>query len=809
MGIKRATALAVLLLTFACSVHAQKGQKKADSPDLDKVKNMISFFEFMLNTLGSSKTSARDKEVLVTESYAKIFRDSKVQIEDDLVGKRDVITNKDVPAYLKDVDFFFTDVKFEFTIENIEVGKLANNHVFYKVKLLRNLQGTTIAGETLNNSIPRYIEVNYNQETQDLKIVSIYTNEFDESAALAYWWTQLTYEWQSIFKRKLNLIDSVQIGDLKKITTIRDIDVTGNVFIKDIEPLGQLYNLESLNLTKTKVTDLSPIRNLTELTELNLSGTKTIDIAPLRYSSKLTNLSISNTAVTDISVIEKMPELQQLDVSGTNLLSFDPLRNSEKILRLNLKASNINNLQPLDSLQSLEELNLSNTAVINLSSLGGLKNLKILKLDSNMIADIRVLKDLTGLTELYVNYTLVSDLSPLQDLPNLKRIFCDHTAITRAIAEDFMTANPTVLVIFDSEDLKSWWITLTPAWQNVFTKATTISRDPGKEELAKLTKLDSINVTNSGISDLEPLARLRQLRKIILANTTISDLSPLQPFMDVTYLDISGTQVGDISVINQFKKLTVLRASNSQIKSLNPELVLPNLKVVYADNTGLDDAIVNRFMAANPTCLVVYKTAKLKTWWADLPKAWKELFRPQVGAETPTTEALHKLIAGERLRIESKTVGDLKPLDEFIRLTELYITDTDVTDLTPLGKHQGLLSLTASKSPIVNIEALAAMDQIESLNLSDTPLEDFSILRGMANLKSLDCSGTLIRKLNDFEDLPALNSLDCSNTAVRKLDPVSNRSLMKLVCYNSKVSAKRVEAFKSRNPECTVVYYNR
>ncbi|MBK8291565.1 MAG: leucine-rich repeat domain-containing protein [Flammeovirgaceae bacterium] len=79
----------------------------------------------------------------------------------------------------------------------------------------------------------------------------------------------------------------------------------------------------------------------------------------------------------------------------------------------------------------------------------------------------------------------------------------------------------------------------------------------------------------------------------------------------------------------------------------------------------------------------------------------------------------------------------------------------------------------------------------------------------MEKLKSLDCSGTLIRKLDDFEELPALNSLDCSNTAVRKLDPVSNRSLLKLTCYNSNVSAKRVAAFKDNNPDCKVVYYGR
>ena len=145
-----------------------------------KVKDMVAFLEYVLNTLGNNTTSARDKDVLVTESYTKIFRDAKVQVEDDLVEKRNVITNKDVQAYLKDVDFFFENIKFEFKIKDIQGKVNANDKLFYKVSLVRNMQGVTAEGKAVNNTIPRYIEINYDPNNQDLKIVSIYTNEFNE-----------------------------------------------------------------------------------------------------------------------------------------------------------------------------------------------------------------------------------------------------------------------------------------------------------------------------------------------------------------------------------------------------------------------------------------------------------------------------------------------------------------------------------------------------------------------------------------------------------------------------------------------------
>ncbi len=49
----------------------------------DKVRDLVAFLELLLNTLGSSTSTPRDKDVIITESYKKVFRDSKVQVEDD------------------------------------------------------------------------------------------------------------------------------------------------------------------------------------------------------------------------------------------------------------------------------------------------------------------------------------------------------------------------------------------------------------------------------------------------------------------------------------------------------------------------------------------------------------------------------------------------------------------------------------------------------------------------------------------------------------------------------------------------------
>jgi len=501
--------------------------------------------------------------VLITQSYSKVFKDDKVQVEDDLDEERKVVTNKNVVAYLKDVDFFFTNVKFEFTIDGIQSGVSATNAPFYKVALKRNMTGTTSDGATVNKTIPRFVEINYNPDDKDLKIVSIYTNEFNEKDALMNWWAQLSFEWQTLFKAKLDLTDSVGLPEIRKITALEALDLSNNKYVQNIEPLAQLTNLKSLNLSKTSIDDLNPIRNLTELVELDLSYTKIKDLLPLKYSSKLVKLNLTQTEVADISVIQKMPKLQYLELSAAPVADFLPLASLGELVHLNLEATKITSLAPLENLVQLTDLVVSGTPVQDLTSLKGLKALKTLDLDSTRIVNVGPLSSLENLKVLHVSYTMISDLQPLQKLTHLERIYCDKTLVKKEMADAFMATNPKVLVVFDSEDLKVWWDTLSPEWKEVLGKTAIISTSPSKEELAKVPNVDTINVGAVHINDLEPLRKLQKLKVIIAHNTSISDLSPLRDHHEITYLDISETDVSDISVTRQFSKLKELRAERT------------------------------------------------------------------------------------------------------------------------------------------------------------------------------------------------------------------------------------------------------
>jgi hypothetical protein len=173
----------------------------------EKIRDLVDFLEFALNTIGNSSTPTRDKNIIINQSYLKLFEHAKVQIEDDLNEERDMITRKDVQAYLSDIDFFFKHVEFSFNVEDISHYVNDNDEVYFLVSMTRNLKGITIENDSINSMMIRYLEVNYNEEAGDLKIASIYSNRLSVEQELKNWWENLPYPWTDIFYNELGLKD--------------------------------------------------------------------------------------------------------------------------------------------------------------------------------------------------------------------------------------------------------------------------------------------------------------------------------------------------------------------------------------------------------------------------------------------------------------------------------------------------------------------------------------------------------------------------------------------------------------------------
>ncbi|TSA26600.1 MAG: leucine-rich repeat domain-containing protein [Bacteroidetes bacterium] len=776
---------------------------------------IVKFLESTLNLLADKQNTVREKETIINDSYQKFFWDSEVQVEDDLDTKRLVPLYKDVQAYLTDVDFFFKGAKFDYQVQDVSVLSNHAGQTFFKVTANRSLKGLTLDGDSVNSNQVRYIEINYDGNRKQIKIVSIYTTKLNEKEDLRNWWNGLSQEWRELFGSDMKvdtslmlsqvdhyndtvaLVDSIPIpipdsriyGLFLKIVGSKSIDLSGNSLVTDLEPLTKLSNLTTLNLSHTPVVDLSPLRNLNALENLNIGGTQVTSLDPLKYCNHVRDLNISGTDITDISVLTSFPNLEVLDISHTG----------------------IGDLKPLAELTRLRELRMNYTRVSDLTPLAGLKNITLLDFSSTPVTAIATLANLIALEVVTFNDTKISSLEPLAALPVLRKIYCDQTEVKKDRAVQFMIDHPGVVVSFASVSLDEWWKNMSPEWQKIFFLYRTLDNPPTREQLHLLMTIDSLNISGrSLITTLSPLTELPRLRWLDCSLTGATVLDPLKDLLNLTSLNIRSTGVASVEPLSALARLVWLNLDDTKVSDISPLTRLQALKLILADNSGVTKEEAIDFMEKNPGCLVISQTYENTNWWKTLPDVWQEVFRKVAGfSKDPDKFQLQQIADLKSLVINGNpSINDLQPVVFLSRLEELRFSDTRVTSLQPLIRMSWLRRLGFPKNAISDLTPLSNLTQLVELDGENTQVEDLRPIQPLVNLEILKLSGTPVKNLKEIAGMRKLEVFDVYNTKISNIDVLNDmRNLKSIKIFNTRISEKRVEKFKAAHPGCEVVYY--
>ncbi|MFP4092995.1 MAG: leucine-rich repeat domain-containing protein [Cyclobacteriaceae bacterium] len=803
----------IFLLTFfgLQDIYAQNDRLSTAEIDeyQEQAKQMVSFVEYMFNVLAGDDATTKQKQVVIDESYLKAFRDAEVQIEDDLDAERAVVTNKNVQAYLKDIDFFFKDAEFDFSVNDVSYYVTDQGQIFFKATVNRNLKGTTVNNEEVDANQLRFIEMNLDEDAKQLKIASIYTTKLNEREELASWWNEVPTYWKDILKEKIEVvIDTVSYRMLLEMVDIENLDLSNRREIRSVKPLERLYKLRTLDISHTSVSDIQPLRNLTRLEELNLSNTSVRDLMPLRYSTSLAMVNANNTQISDLSVFENFSKLKTLQCNSTLIFNLSPIENIREYEFANTAVTDIT---PLQKLGKLEHVNFSSTNITDLNPLSNLKQLKMLSMDYTPVTDLSPLSGLDSLQVISLNNTPVESLGPLSKISSLRKIYCDDTQINEAAAAEFMSQNPSAIVIYESQQLQSWWDGLDNFWKNILLSQTDVNVVT-RESLAEIANISKLDISNRlEINSLKPLGRLRNLQWLNCSRTSITDLEPLVDLINLRYLDCSNTLISSLEPLSNADRLRELNINRTKVNSLEPLTSLYNMQRLSCEHTPLDEGKVLQFIREHPESIVIFKSDDLSLWWNEaLSPAWKEIFKKQMGIPAlPTQEQLHEMIFLKELSIvDNADIWDLTPLEKFVRLEELVIENTAVSDLTPITNLYTLKRLTCAQSPVSSLEPISQLIDLEALNCRNTPVDDLKPLRNLIDLSVLDVSGTQVSSLKHLSALINLRSLECHNTDVNKLNALKGlHNLEKLACYNTRVSQKEVNEFKGWHPSCNVIYY--
>jgi Leucine-rich repeat (LRR) protein len=791
-----------------------KGYTKAEIDDYSaKVEDQVRFLEYLLNTIGSVETQPRDKDVVIRESYLKIFRDGEVQVEDDLLLDRKVVTNKNVTAYLKDIEFFYKDVNFKFKIREVKPHQKDNGDVYFTASLDRTITAIGINNEKVTNTKPRFIEVNLDSKTQELKIASVYTTKVSRDEELAEWWTVLDPHWQAYFRDRFAVseIDSINVDLLYKFVEVDSLDISGTDSLLNLSPMEAMRNLKYVNLSNTQITELGPISNVTFLEYLDVSNTPTSDIQFIKYSDRLKHLDISNTKITDISELVNLKSIISLRVEKTPIMSFSVLNEFDSLKSLYISESGFNNTENIKDLSKLEDLDLSKNYLINFSQLSDLTSLKNLNLSNTNIQDLTPLIGLKNLEVLDITATEVSDISALNGKVELSKVLADETKLSVIASDNFIRNNPKVLLIHHVKDLESWWAGLSDAWKTSLKKANPriTSDSPSVETLTSTIGLEDLDLSGAGIETLNPITRFVKLTKVDFSDNPITEIISLSEVKTLVEIIGRNSQVKDISPLKSNDELVKIDLDGSPVTSILDMVSLPNLIYLNVNNSEIFTEEVPEAIIQKSNLTIIYRIDELNTWWAELNGGWKEIFRKQFSLpENPTTEQLHALTEKSSLTFERVSVDDIHALTVFVNLRSLVIFDAPIGYIAPIVELKLLEKLKISQVPVVDFSPLRSLSKLKELDISNTGIEDLEPIAGLMNLKILNISGTNLKSLKGMEVMISLEELDVASTNLRSLKPLEGLSnLKKLSCFNTRLTSRAVDNFKTSNPDCEVRFY--
>ncbi|MGY6744261.1 MAG: leucine-rich repeat domain-containing protein [Cecembia sp.] len=807
-------ALPLLGFFHVSSAQDMAGYTRQEIKELTtQVEDQIRFLEYFLNTLGSQETPARDKDVIIRESYKKIFRDEKVQVEDDLLLDRKVITNKDVTAYMKDIEFFFRDANFKFKVREIKPFVRDNGELSFIVSMDRTLTATGLEKEKISNTKPRFVEVNVDKRSNELKIASMYTTKLSRDQELEEWWGSLSYTWESYFRKKVGLAeeDSVSLDDLYKISAIDSINMAGNQFVIDLDAIEALRELKYIDISNTNIENLGPISNVTFLTYLNIANTPTEDIQFIKFSDRLTHLNISGTRVRDISELGNLNQLHTLEAVGTPIESFGVLNSFYALRHLNLRQSGFNNVENISELEHLEYLNISGNFLINFELLSELKSLEQVFLMETNFVDLTPLAGLEKLRVVNINQTEVADLSPLNDKFSLQRVYADQTRVSEENADDFARRNRRVLLIHQAENLQIWWNDLSEAWKMVlaYINPELDKPVPSIEDISYTVSMDSLDISGSMIGSLGPVLKFRKLSYLNFDNTPVQDLAPLSEIRTLTSISGKNSSVSSLQPLVNLSGLVRLDFENAPTQSIQPIQGLSDLVYLNVDRSRINVKEIPEFLTANPKVNIIYRSETLELWWERLSDTWRSVILQHFdGEHRPDTESLHRWTASPSFKVERASISNLEPLLMFSNLRKLEVVDVPLTDVSAVGGLDLLEELKISQAPVNDIGAIAMLSELKVLDLSYTGIDDLRTLSNLRSLEVLNVSGTNIKVLRGLETLRNLRDLDIASTNVRSLRPIQGLTqIEKLTCFNTRLNRRAVDAFRKLNPQVEIRFY--
>lgn len=202
---------------------------------------------------------------------------------------------------------------------------------------------------------------------------------------------------------------SVNFELLKDLTNLKEVYIKGdaNGKLSSINFMDKFYNLTDLSLPENNISDISVLKNKTNLTNLILNGSPISNesVKVIGNLKNLNQLNIGYTGINDYTWITQLSKLSTLYVNNNKLSDL--------------------NVQPISQLTQLYDLYIYNNNLTDLRIFKNMKSTHLIQAAGNKISDLAPLLEFSNVQQLNLNNNLITDLTPLSQIASGKISYLD------------------------------------------------------------------------------------------------------------------------------------------------------------------------------------------------------------------------------------------------------------------------------------------------------------------------------------------------------------------------------------------------
>lgn len=309
---------------------------------------------------------------------------------------------------------------------------------------------------------------------------------------------------------------------------------------------------------------------------------------------------------------------------------------------------------------------------------------------------------------------------------------------------------------------QQWWVNLSHEWQKIFRDNATLQEYPDKLDLQKIEFIYKLDLTDKGITTVEPLSKVTQLRTLKLTKNPIESLNGIENNLQLQELHINETKITDLSQLEKLTSLQILHCKKLDLESLVPLKNLTNLVELDCSENDLKDI-----------------------------------------------EPLKNMNLLEHLNISlNEEIESIEPLKNKVNLTRLWMRKMKVKDITAISTCYNMVELDVFSNEIGTIEPLRRLKKIAILNISYAKISSLSPLAGHQMLIEFICEGNAIDDISIVKNFYALRKLNIARTSVADLSPLNSLEyLQRIDIFHTKISVEEKDRFKKKHPKCKILYY--